>query len=309
MEHKIIIGYDGTENADDALALGRALAQALGAKPLVATVQRVPPYLVREHELREQAEADSEPLFAKARDVLSGLEVETITLFDESPGRALSGLIESEHPVSVVLGSAHRGSVGQVLLGSLGTTMLSGSECPIAIAPSGFAKQKEHMLSRIGVGVDGSPESTSALDAAAALAARVHAGSLDAIAVAPPFSTDVVGAVLSMLSEEQLEGGRDEKLRTVLDEAAGAAPSGLEVSQNLRHGDPPAELLAAADGLDLLVLGSRAYGPIRRTLLGSVSAEVMRSAPCPVLVLPRKAGEDPLGLAPAAEGGSAHSST
>jgi len=37
-----------------------------------------------------------------------------------------------------------------------------------------------------------------------------------------------------------------------------------------------------------LVVGSRNHGPVRRALLGSVAAEVMRSATCPVLVVPRK---------------------
>ena len=36
------------------------------------------------------------------------------------------------------------------------------------------------------------------------------------------------------------------------------------------------------NAIDLLVTGSRGYGPMRRVLLGSVSSELMRSAPCPV---------------------------
>ena len=295
MQGKIIIAYDGSPNAEDALALGGVLAAALGAKPLVTTVQRIPPYLVAEPELRQRAEADSESLFEKARQVLAEFEIETVTLFDESAGRAVSGLIESEKPLAVVLGSAHRGSVGQILLGSLGLTMLSGAECAIAVAPSGYAKREGRKLGRIGVGVNESPETEAAVAAARGLAGRAHA-SLHALAVAPPLSTDVIGAVLSMLSEEQLAGPRELELQTALDQAVADPPAGVEVETSLVHGDPPTELIGAAKGLDLLVLGSRAYGPVRRTLLGSVSAEVMRSAPCCVLVLPRKAGPDPLGL-------------
>ncbi|HSS43092.1 MAG TPA: universal stress protein [Solirubrobacterales bacterium] len=40
-------------------------------------------------------------------------------------------------------------------------------------------------------------------------------------------------------------------------------------------------------GADLLVAGSRNYGPVRRVLLGSVSTQLMHRAPCPVLVVPR----------------------
>ncbi len=37
----------------------------------------------------------------------------------------------------------------------------------------------------------------------------------------------------------------------------------------------------------ILVVGSRGYGPLRRVLLGSVSTQLVKSAPCPVLVVPR----------------------
>ena len=61
------------------------------------------------------------------------------------------------------------------------------------------------------------------------------------------------------------------------------------------HG-PAAEALAEeAKDLDLLILGSRGYGPVKGALLGSVSAKLMGSAPCAVLVLPRGSGVDPLG--------------
>ncbi|MGZ8665954.1 MAG: universal stress protein [Solirubrobacterales bacterium] len=295
MQRKMIIAYDGSAGGDDAVAMGGVLAEALGAKPLIATVQRIPPYLVAERELREMAEADSEPLFARAREALPGLEVETATLFDESAGRALSGLIETEKPVAVALGSAHRGPVGRVLLGSLGTAMLSGSECPIAIAPAGYAKQEPHKLRRIAVGVSESAEAEAAVAAARGLATRLHAD-LKAVAVAPPLATDLIGAILSMLGKEEVEGPREQELQIALDGAVADLPGGIEARSTLLHGEPATELIDASDDADLLVLGSRAYGPVRRTLLGSVSAEVARSCPCCVLVLTRKAGADPLGL-------------
>jgi nucleotide-binding universal stress UspA family protein len=53
-------------------------------------------------------------------------------------------------------------------------------------------------------------------------------------------------------------------------------------------GDPAAVLAeASADRLDLLVLGSRDYGPVRSVLLGGVGHAVLRAAACPVIVVPR----------------------
>lgn len=54
-----------------------------------------------------------------------------------------------------------------------------------------------------------------------------------------------------------------------------------------RDSDPGRVLVEQSEQVDLLVLGSRAYGPIRSVLLGSVSSAVMRGASCPVLVVPR----------------------
>jgi nucleotide-binding universal stress UspA family protein len=63
----------------------------------------------------------------------------------------------------------------------------------------------------------------------------------------------------------------------------------VEVERVLRSGDPAAELALEAVELDLLVVGSRGHGPLGETLLGSVSSELVRTAPCPVLVMPRGA--------------------
>jgi nucleotide-binding universal stress UspA family protein len=56
-------------------------------------------------------------------------------------------------------------------------------------------------------------------------------------------------------------------------------------------GDPVAELSYAANDLDLLVTGSRDYGPVRRVMLGSTSNKLVHQAPCPVLVITRGAVE------------------
>jgi nucleotide-binding universal stress UspA family protein len=54
-------------------------------------------------------------------------------------------------------------------------------------------------------------------------------------------------------------------------------------------GDPAAFLATKGVELDLLVVGSRGRGPVERALLGSVSSQLIRTAPCPVLVMPRAA--------------------
>ena len=55
-------------------------------------------------------------------------------------------------------------------------------------------------------------------------------------------------------------------------------------------------LAEVSEEFDLMVVGSRGYGALKRTALGSVAGKLVNSAACPVLVLPRGAGMDPLGL-------------
>ena len=45
-----------------------------------------------------------------------------------------------------------------------------------------------------------------------------------------------------------------------------------------------------------MVAGSRSWGPLKRTMLGSTTRKLIRSCSCPVLVLPRGVGVDPLGV-------------
>ena len=80
-----------------------------------------------------------------------------------------------------------------------------------------------------------------------------------------------------------------------LNRAAASVSHDLHAEATLLVGDPVLVLEheAADRGLDLLVLGARGYGPLRRVLLGSVSTEVMCHSPCPVMVVPRSVAFDP----------------
>lgn len=64
------------------------------------------------------------------------------------------------------------------------------------------------------------------------------------------------------------------------------ARPGLTVERDVLIGRPADQLVADAKefAADLVIIGSRGRGPFRTTLLGSVSAEVVDRAPCPVLV-------------------------
>jgi nucleotide-binding universal stress UspA family protein len=79
--------------------------------------------------------------------------------------------------------------------------------------------------------------------------------------------------------------------RVVRDAAGGVAE--VPVSTKLLDGAPgPAIAEATKEGVELLVTGSRAYGPLRSVIVGSVSRHLVDHASCPVLVIPRSAESD-----------------
>jgi nucleotide-binding universal stress UspA family protein len=62
-----------------------------------------------------------------------------------------------------------------------------------------------------------------------------------------------------------------------------------DVEGHAVYGLPGEELAAFGDQVDVLVVGSRSYGPVKRLVLGSTSDYLERHARCSLLVLPRTA--------------------
>ena len=71
--------------------------------------------------------------------------------------------------------------------------------------------------------------------------------------------------------------------RAELERAVAALP-GAEAA--FLVGDPAVELARESEVCDLLVLGSRGYGPAGAVTLGEVSDALLRPAACPAIVLP-----------------------
>jgi nucleotide-binding universal stress UspA family protein len=71
--------------------------------------------------------------------------------------------------------------------------------------------------------------------------------------------------------------------RAMVERAARTVP-GAEAA--FIAGDPIRELAHETDATDLLVIGSRGYGPSGAVLLGAVSGRVLQTATCPVLIVP-----------------------
>jgi nucleotide-binding universal stress UspA family protein len=214
-----------------------------------------------------------------------GGELKVVHVEKGSPADALQALAESGEADLIVLGSTHHAHLGSVSPGSVAEHLLHGARCRLVIAPKGYGDEdhSEDRLRVAAVGFDGMAESYAALDEAAKLAAK-FGGSLRVIGVATP--VPAMGAAAA--AQAGPEAGPD--FQTQLSNAVAELPAELRALPVFERGDPVEKLLEASEvGVDLLVLGSRGFGPVMRLLIGSVSSRVIREAPCPVLVVPRPA--------------------
>ncbi len=292
----ILVGYDGLSGSRDALALTRVLAPLMGADVIAASVLTYAPTEATWALYERMLKDDEERLAAEAREGLQGVgSVETVAVCGSSPPRDLSLLAERREADLMVLGSTHRGTIGRVLPGTVADRLMSGAPCPLAIAPHDF-DAVDAKLQTIGVAYDGSAEAESALGLAAELAPAAGA-SLELVAVADP--DEPLAAApgteewpVLVATEEGRQKARAQ-LREAVESVAAELPPALDVRTRLSEGDPRFALVEASRDLDLLVIGSRGYGPLKRVLLGAVSSAVVRRAACPVIVMPRSVTEAP----------------
>jgi nucleotide-binding universal stress UspA family protein len=156
---------------------------------------------------------------------------------------------------------------------------LNGAPCAIAIAPFGYAEHPA-ALDEIGVGYDGSPESKDALAVARALAVE-HGARLSA------FQAVSVPSHVSPLSNGN--GTVTESPPALVQQARARIAALGDIEPHAAYGVPAEELALYSASLDLLVVGSRGYGPVGRLVHGSTSRRLGRTARCPLLVLTRDA--------------------
>jgi nucleotide-binding universal stress UspA family protein len=269
--NKIVVGFEGSSQSRDALRLGMAFGGLMSAELIVATVLDSP------FEFDTAATRYFADVFDAAKRELPEGDFSKRQVRGVSTPAGLRDVAASEEAELIVIGSTHRGMLGRVLPGSVGERLLSQAPCPVAIAPAGFADHEHFGLGLIGVAFDGSHESEIALELADRLAFALDAR-LRVITIVPRAAAN--GTLHTMLRDR----GRDAQTLALHELRLTAG-----VDFALEEADPAAAVARHGVDLDLLVIGSRGHGPIRRMLLGGVSADVMCTSPCPVLVVPRTA--------------------
>ena len=138
---------------------------------------------------------------------------------------------------------------------------------------------------RIVVGVDGSQSSKAALAWAIGQAELTDATLEAVMAWEYPISFAGVGyAPIGSAMDTDFAENAEQVLDGAISETVDPA-SKIKVSATTREGNPARILLEAAEGADLLVVGSRGHGGFTEALLGSVSQHCVHHAQCPVVIV------------------------
>jgi nucleotide-binding universal stress UspA family protein len=285
---QVAAGIDAYAQSEDAAALASLLARAVSADLMLISVEPDLRLVIPGFDWKTMR-TQTERLLHRIREQYApeaDLRIET----DLATWRGLERCVRHEHRDLLVIGSSRRGEAGAVCIGKHARQLFDHLSCAVAIAPSGYRNAEDRRLRRVGVGCDGSPESRVALAVAAQLAAAAGAELL--------VEGVIDDRVPSLGWREVWMGGAVEAWDEMLDKECGrlstdleqaVAELGVQAEVRTQTGRPSDVLLARSREVDLLVVGSRRWGPVAHLLLGGTGEALAHSAWCPLILVPKPA--------------------
>ena len=280
---KFLLATDGSKDAWLATNTTIGIAMVTRSEVHIVNVGVVAPALLRPLDV-EPTRAEQEARRVLDEEVKNIENVGgTVTKSHLRMGDAAQEIVNIAEELKVDLiavGSRGRSQIKRALMSSVSDSVVRHAHCPVLVA-----RRKPLILpARILVATDGSEEATLAAMTAAELAHRTYS-ELHLVRVADTYSSYYVK------HEPRLAENLQQRAQEVLDDQVkGIEQSGGEVTRKhvrVSRWHPSEGIVRIAEEIkaDLVVMGSRGLGGIRRALMGSVSDSVVRHAHCPVLVV------------------------
>ena len=191
-------------------------------------------------------------------------------------GSAESCLVAaSEHALLLIVGGGSQVDRGSSWVGSVALRLVSQARCPVAVVSVAAPVRGD-----VVVGIDGSATSEDAVAFAFEHASRTGVSVWAVLAFSP---NQVTGG----LDERIFAEARENAQRQLSEAMAGWAEKYPDVTlrEIVSEAHPAGALREAAKGAGLLVVGSHGRGTFMRYALGSVSSDLLRTAPCNVVVV------------------------
>ncbi len=281
----IVVGVDGSSDADHALRWAVANAEQFGPVQPVAA-WRYPWWIVPGQltatSISPPSKQFEEQTRARVEQVLDSVDrgqCRNPIVCESAAGPALVTLGMKAN--LIVVGTRGRGAAAGALLGSVSTHVVSHATVPVVIVPPNAPI--EYPPSRVVVGVDGSSNSIAALIWAIrttpdeVILEAVHAWSYT-VATLPE-----AGQIPTDVFEAQARQTLDE---TVINAILAAGGTRHEIVHRLEYGDPRRVLRERSQDAGLLVLGATGHQGVANLLLGSTTAGLIHQPPATTVVVP-----------------------
>jgi nucleotide-binding universal stress UspA family protein len=279
---KILLATDGSEDAELAATTAVSLARSTASELHVVHTWRPVPSVHFDALVRQEMEREAQGVLdgqVKQIEGLGGI-VAQARLSEGGADEEIVALAEEIGAGLIAVGSRGRGRIRRLLMGSVSDAVVRNAHYPIIVVrwkPVVFP-------AKILLATDGSEEATLAAKTAADLSEKteselhvVHVGEI------PP--TDYPDRYGYRALYEEHEREARELLEAQIGKMKGAGATVAQEHLRLGRADEGIVVLAEELGVDLIAMGSRGLGGVRRALMGSVSASVVRHAHCPVLIV------------------------
>lgn len=277
---KVLVAYDGSASAKNALAVAAGIAQA--DKSWIKVLAVVPNYqgdleLIGVTNIKETIEDPGQKLLAEAKELAEGYGVHVFTNLEQGePYDRIVHVANDENCDLIVMGRSGLSHLERELMGGVTARVIGHTDRNVLIVPEAASME----WSRILVAVDGSKNSESALEQALSEAKERGAG-LAAVSVA---HTD---EEMIALAPEHIQVLVD-KARGILDKVVEyCSAEGVEVETFVREGEPHVQVNKVADefGATVIFMGTYGRKGLRRLLMGSATERTIGYATRPVMII------------------------
>ena len=282
---RILLPTDFSECANAALDHALILAQRFDADLHLLHVAIEEESLSEDEPLDTQDLMDQIELSALARHLLSEtgelrVHEERVEAFDVAS--TIVGFGTRHNIDLMVLGTHGRRGLSHFLLGSVAEKVVRTAHCPVLVCRQ--PPKDLQTYDRILVPYDFSADSNAALSTAISLA-DTFGGRIEMLHVTvPPVP---IGGEVGMPAMSPPIAELQEQAEHALQQRIDGLDASISITPRVIEGAPAWSITEHCEEntTNLVVMGSHGLTGLRRWLLGSVSERVVRTAPCPVLVL------------------------
>ncbi|MBI9001156.1 universal stress protein [Corynebacterium sp. CCM 9185] len=290
-EDIVVVAVDGSEASKVAVRWAANTADKRGVSLRLAASYTMPQFLYAEgmvppqsifDELQAETMEKVDEARAIAHDLAPSLKIGHVV----AEGSPIDMLLEmSSSVMMIVMGSRGLGGLSGMVMGSVSAAVVSHASCPVVVVREDSGVRDETRYGPVVVGVDGSGTSQKAVEYAFA---EASARGTELIAVHTWMDMQVQASLAGLsATQEQWATIAEEQEVLLAERLAGFASEypDVTVKKVVTRDRPVRALSDAAQGAQLLVVGSHGRGGFKGMLLGSTSRALLQSAPCPMMVV------------------------